>query len=124
MTMNCLSRAAYNSTLAATLLLPAVLVTYSPTANAQQQPTVRSLTGTVTEKAGGAVKGAVVHLKDTKSLSQRSYITADDGTYKFNQLSTSTDYQVWADVSGKKSDVKSLSSFDNKPAAKIDLKMP
>ena len=97
-----------------------------PDALHAQAPTVRSVSGTVADKAGNKVKGAVVHLKDTKSLSQRTYITADDGQYKFGQLSTSTDYEIWADLasSGKRTDSKTLSSFDNKTAATVDLKMP
>ncbi len=74
-------------------------------------------------KSGGPAKGAVVHLKDTRSLSQRSYITAEDGTYHFAQLSGSTDYEVWADLDGKKTSVKSISSFDTKNSFTIGLKL-
>ncbi len=78
--------------------------------------------GTVTLKGGAPVKGAVVHLKDTRSLSQKSYITAEDGLYHFAQLSGSTDYEVWADSDGKKTPVKNISSFDTKNAFTIVLK--
>ncbi|WP_245536198.1 carboxypeptidase-like regulatory domain-containing protein [Terriglobus roseus] len=105
------------------LLVPATLLLH-PAHAAGQAATFRSVTGDVTSKGGAKVKGAVVHLKDTKSLSQRSYITADDGQFKFGQLSTGTDYEVWADLNGEKSAVKTLSSFDNKNAMEISLKMP
>ncbi len=105
------------------LLVPALLM---PAAAHAQAAGVRNVSGTVADKAGTKIKGAVVHLKDTKSLSQRTYITSDDGQYKFGGLSTNTDYEIWADLAstGKKTDSKTLSSFDNKTAATVDLKMP
>jgi hypothetical protein len=119
-----IAMAAAHITLGATVLLaPAMLLL--PTAQAHAQAaTFRSVTGDVTDKAGNKVKGAVVHLKDTHSLSQRSYITAEDGQFKFGQISTNSDYEIWADLTGKKTDSKSLSSFDSKKAVEISLKMP
>ena len=97
------------------------LVQGSP-AMAQRPVSARTLDGTVTLKAGGPVNGAVVHLKDTRSLSQKSYITAADGTYHFAQLSSTTDYEVWADSEGKKTPIKTISSFDTKNSFTIPLK--
>jgi hypothetical protein len=105
------------------LLLTPVLF-HSGLAHAQAAAATRSVTGTVVDKSGAKVKGAVVHLKDTRALTQRSYITADDGQFRFAQLSTSTDYELWADLSGQKSDSKNLSSFDNKKVQDITLKLP
>ena len=91
-------------------------------ATAQRPASSRTVDGTVSLKSGGPVNGAVVHLKDTRSLSQKSYITAADGTYHFAQLSGTTDYEIWADSDGKKTPVKSISSFDNKNSFNISLK--
>ncbi len=102
-------------------LLPALPLITVPAFS--QAATVRNLSGEVTDKAGNKIKGAVVHLKDTKSLSQRSYITAEDGTFRFAQLSTATDYEVWADLNGKKSPSKTVSSFDTKKAVDVSLKL-
>ena len=90
-------------------------------AMAQSAP-ARTVDGTVSLKGGAPVNGAVVHLKDTRSLSQKSYITAADGTFHFAQLSSNTDYEVWADSNGKKTAVKSISSFDTKNSFTIPLK--
>lgn len=109
-------------TAATTIAAPTVVLSFG-TAFAQVAA-VRNLSGTVTDKAGGAVKGAVVHLKDTRSLSIRSYITTEDGTFRFAQLSGNSDYEVWADMGGKKTPSKSISSFDTKKAVEIGLKMP
>ena len=87
---------------------------YSPI-RAHEKPTTGS--------NGQPVKGAVVHLKDTRTLAQKSYITAEDGTYRFAQLSSTSDYEVWAELNGKKSSVKTISSFDTKPNFNFVLKM-
>lgn len=105
------------------LLLGGVGALVQGTPAAAQRPvSSRTLDGTVTLKSGDPVNGAVVHLKDTRSLSQKSYITAADGTYHFAQLSTNTDYEVWADSEGKKTAIRSISSFDTKNSVTIQLK--
>ncbi|MEZ2347215.1 carboxypeptidase-like regulatory domain-containing protein [Terriglobus sp. RCC_193] len=106
------------------VLLLAPVLFHGASAHAQAAVATRNVTGTVVDKSGAAVKGAVVHLKDARALSQRSYITAEDGQFRFAQLSTSTDYELWADLNGRKSDSKNLSSFDNKKVQDITLKLP
>ena len=108
---------------AMTAVTPAILLFPYSFAVAQVDA-ARSLTGAVTDKAGNKVKGAVVHLKDTRSLAQRSYITAEDGTFRFAQLSGGTDYEVWADLNGKRTSSKSISSFDTKKSVDMTLKLP
>ena len=82
----------------------------------------RTLDGKVVS-GGQPVKGAVVHLKATRTLSQKSYITSEDGSYRFAQLSSTSDYEVWAEVNGKKSSVKTISSFDTKNTFNVTLKV-
>ena len=108
--------------LAGLLLGPATLLLTPAVAHAQAAAS-RDLTGTVTDKSGNKIAGAVVHLKDTRSLSQRSYITTDDGTFRFGQLSSSTDYEVWATLNDKKTGSKSISSFDSKKEVDVALKL-
>jgi hypothetical protein len=87
------------------------------------QGNTRSVQGTVTNAAGGAVDQAVVQLKDTKTLAIRSFITKQDGTYHFHGLSTDVDYELRADYQGTSSGNKTLSSFDSRKQAVIDLKL-
>lgn len=83
----------------------------------------RSLSGVVRDESDNVVDGAIVQLKDTKSLQVRSFITKEDGNYHFHGLSADVDYQVKAERSGASSSVKTLSVFNSQKAAVINLKL-
>jgi Carboxypeptidase regulatory-like domain len=83
----------------------------------------RTVTGQVTSADDMPVSGAVVQLKNTKTLQIRSFITKEDGTYYFNGLSPDVDYELRADSQGLSSSTKTLSSFDSRKAATINLKL-
>jgi hypothetical protein len=106
--LGCLSIAA-----AFTVVAPAVLA----------QSAMRTVQGRILDKGGAAIKAATVFLKDGHTLAVRSYIAGDDGGYRFGQLSPNTDYQLWAESDGKKSSVKTISSFDSKQQVTLDLKI-
>jgi hypothetical protein len=108
-----------------TALLMMVLVC-ATTALAQQKKSdtgTRSVEGVVTTANDTPAVGAVVQLENTKTQQIRSYITKDDGTYHFYELSTEVDYRLKADHNGASSGSKTLSSFDGRKKATINLKV-
>jgi hypothetical protein len=100
----------------------AALAVQAPRLLAQDQAQ-RVVQGKVVDKEGTGIKGATVYLKDGHTLSVKSYVASDDGTYRFGQLSPTADYQLWAEAAGKKSGVKNISSFDTRTQFSINLKI-
>jgi protocatechuate 3,4-dioxygenase beta subunit len=113
------------------LILSAVLLLLSPLFLSAQRSSgkksddaaaPRNLTGSILDKAGYPVPGAVVYLKNSRNLAVSTFITGDDGGYRFNNLSPDIDYQVRAEANGSKSPARTLSSFDTHKQPHINLK--
>jgi hypothetical protein len=83
----------------------------------------RSVQGVVTSADDAPVANAVVQLENTKTQQIRSYITKEDGVYHFYELSPEIDYKVKADFQGATSGAKTLTSFDSRKLAVINLKL-
>jgi len=89
----------------------------------KEDPTVRSLQGQVVDPDDKPAIGAVVQLKDTRTLQVRSFITQENGEYRFSGLRADTDYEVKADFNGMTSDNKRLSNFDSRKIATVNIKL-
>jgi hypothetical protein len=83
----------------------------------------RPLQGIVTDADGKVVSGAIVQLKNTRTLQVRSYITKEQGSYYFSGLNKDVDYEVKAQLNGKTSAQHTLSSFDTKTEPVINLQI-
>jgi Carboxypeptidase regulatory-like domain len=84
-------------------------------------PQVRTLTGTVLNQQDKPVPHAIIYLKNLKTLTIKTYIAGDDGSYQFNGLSPNIDYEFYAELDGQKSSTKMLSSFDSRTKPTINL---
>ena len=83
--------------------------------------TSRTLTGMVLDKSDKPIGDAVVYLKNTKTLAIKTYISQNDGTFRFPELSLNNDYEVYAQKKGEKSKTKTLSQFDDREKPNINL---
>jgi hypothetical protein len=95
-----------------------------PAATTTKVPKLRTIEGEVCSKDGKPIRGAVVYLQDTKSLAVKSYLSNDQGQFHFRQLSMNLDYDLWAELNGKRSKTKSISQFNSKPDLRYKLKLP
>lgn len=85
--------------------------------------TARTLTGTVLDKDDRPVPKAVVYLKNKKTLAVKTFFAQPDGTFRFPQLDRNTDYELYAEIDGHRSDSKSLSQFDDRAAPNVNLRI-
>ena len=108
--------------IAAMALLVCVATAFAVSKKGEDQ-NVRSVQGTVTDASDNAIDGAVVQLKNTKNLQIRSFITKEHGAYYFHGLSPDVDYELKADYQGQSSPTKTLSAFDSRKQAVINLKL-
>ena len=84
----------------------------------------RSVVGTVSDAAGNALPGTVVQCENTVSLEVRSYIAREDGGYVFKQLNPDVDFILKAHYKRWWSKPVTLSKFNEKHQARIDLTIP
>jgi hypothetical protein len=92
------------------------------TAVAEKERT-KNVSGTVMDKSDAPLSGAVVYLKNTKTLAVKSVYSSDNGEFHFNALSPNTDYQIYAEFNGVRSGTKTVSSFDNRTSVNMTLKV-
>ncbi|MBI3472670.1 MAG: carboxypeptidase regulatory-like domain-containing protein [Candidatus Solibacter usitatus] len=83
----------------------------------------RMVQGTVFDGQEQHVNGAVVQLKNSKTLQIRSFITREQGAFYFHGLDPNADYTLKADYQDQSSPVRTLSSFDSRKKPVIDLKL-
>lgn len=105
-----------------------VLAAFSPAASAQKKnkkedADSRTVQGVVFDADDKPVSGAVVQLKDMRTLQVRSFIAQNDGAYHFTGLKSDIDYQLKAVSQHAESGWKTLSVFDDRKAAIINLKL-
>jgi hypothetical protein len=83
----------------------------------------RVVTGSVIDADSTAVSGATVFLQNLKTKSIRSYTSVKDGRFRFAQVNMSDDYDLWAEKDGKKSAIKTVSSWDARKEFETELRI-
>ena len=105
------------------LALACAVLAFADKRDKSEDANARSVQGIVRDPAENPAGTAIVQLKNTGNLQVRSYITKDDGRYQFHGLSTNVNYELKAEREGMSSPVRTLSVFDSRKKAVINLKL-
>jgi Carboxypeptidase regulatory-like domain len=118
---------------AARLSLLIILVAFAMTglnkqASAQDQnqkgePELRTVHGSVIDKAENPVPSSVVYLKNVKTQDVKTYIANDAGEYRFSGLDPNVDYEIHAEHNDLTSAIRTISSFDSRRDINLPLKL-
>lgn len=83
----------------------------------------RAVAGTVLGPNDTGTLGATVFLKNLKTKAIRSYSTDEKGHFRFTQVNMAEDHELWAEKDGKKSAVKTVSTWDTRKVFECELKL-
>ena len=83
----------------------------------------RVVMGSVVDADSATVAGATVFLRNSKTKSIRSYTSSKDGRFRFAQVNMSEDFDLWAEKEGRKSAIKTVSSWDARKEFETELKI-
>ena len=89
----------------------------------ERDRSVRTLSGEVRLPDDTLVDGAVVQVKNLKTLQIRSFITQKDGKYNFQNLSSSVDFEVRANWKDYASPKRLLTVYDTRLDAVINIQL-
>jgi len=89
----------------------------------KKAPPEKTVTGVVSDANGEPVPGAVVQLKNMKTLQIRSFIAREKGDYYFHGLSADVDYELKAQSNGKESAPRTVSTFDSHMQVTVNLQL-
>ena len=91
--------------------------------DAKHEAQLRTVRGVVMDKSESPVPSGVVFLKNPRSNAVRSYISDDQGNYRFSGLDPNADYEIHAEKDGATSPTRTVSSFDSKKDLVLNLKI-
>ena len=92
-------------------------------ARAQKASELREVRGTVIDKSEAPIASAVVYLKNTRTLTVKTYISEDQGEYHFSGLDPNADYEIHAEHDDQISANHTVSSLDARKAFVVTLKL-
>ena len=83
----------------------------------------RPVHGTVKDVSGAAIPQAVVALKNLKTGKKLETVTRDDGSYRFDELKITEDYELQARRDSLTSPPKKLSLYDSRRDPVINFEL-
>src|SRR6266404_4565655 len=86
-------------------------------------PKPKNIHGAVQDARGKAIVGARVYVRDMKTNVVRTLTTDQEGLYKVYALPPTGDYEVYAELKGKASEKKVVSSFLNREDNVINFQL-
>lgn len=89
----------------------------------KREAQLRTVHGTVVDKEENELPGGVVYLKNTKTLTVKTYIAEEKGEYRFSGLDPNVDYEIHAEKEGMTSTKRTISSFDSRKQIVVNLKV-
>jgi hypothetical protein len=75
------------------------------------------------DKDENPLSSAVVHLKNVRTLTVRTYISDTSGQYRFSGLDPNVDYEIHAERDNLTSNTRTVSSLDGRREIVIPLKV-
>jgi len=107
----------------ATTLSSVLLLVALTTIAYGQDSGLRTVSGAVVDKAENPVRDAVIYLKNLRNLTVKTYISSQDGQYRFSGLDPNADYEIHAEHNNLTSSTRTISSFDNRKEINATLKL-
>lgn len=105
------------------VMLLVLAVSGSAQNDKKHEAQLRTVHGSVLDKGENPVEGAVVYLKNVKTLSVKTYIADDSGRYRFSGLDPNVDYEIHAEKDSMMSANHTISSFDSRKDIPLSLKL-
>jgi len=87
------------------------------------QADLRTVRGTVLDKDENPLPAAIVHLKNVRTLTVRTYISDGAGLFRFSGLDPNVDYELHAERENMTSNSRTISSFDTRKEIVVPLKV-
>jgi hypothetical protein len=84
---------------------------------------LRTVRGTVIDKAEVPVDSAVVYLKNRHTQDITTHLSDKDGQFRFSGLDLNVDYEIHAEHEGMISSSRSISNFDDRKEFVLTLKL-
>ena len=110
--------------LAIALCLTAVSPSSSQTkAQKKAEAQLRTVHGSVLDKAENPVPSSVVYLKNLKTQAVKTYIADDAAGYRFSGLDPNVDYEIHAETADASSPTRTISSYDTRRDIEVTLKL-